>query len=184
MDVRKAANSLETSPWGLVLAYVICVVVSYLAVWALIEPLGIPEDMGGLTSTLPFATQRWFAHAISSFIIGAFLTLMLDFAFRKRLLKKAQGPIAAQTLREYDEAYNDFSKRLAYAMGRCWEHNKSPREHSETYVMKQINEVRTARMRLLKVCGEQLMVSAIYNRTYVPAVRIGLHEKSSGPHAE
>lgn len=104
-------------------------------------------------------------HIASSFIIGAFLTLILDFAFRRQLLKKARAPIAAQTLQEYDEAFNDFCKQLAFAIGRYLEHKRSPRKRNQTFVMDRENEVRRAQMRLLKVCGEPLRVLLVQNGT-------------------
>jgi len=168
VDIKNAWNSLKTSSWGLFLAYIISVILSYLTIWGFIEPLDIPENLKSLTSIPHFITQRWFVHIASSFVIGAFLTLILDFAFRKyvtQLYKRAQAPIAAQTLQEYDEAFDDFTKQLAFAIGRYLEHKRSPEKSDENRVMDRVNEVRRARMRLLKVCGEQLRTLLIQNGT-------------------
>lgn len=81
------------------------------------------------------------------------------------LYQRAQAPIPAQTLKEYNEAFNDFSQQLAFAIGRYLEHKTVPEKKDQNYVMKRVNEARRARMRLLKVCGEQLRTLLIQEGT-------------------
>lgn len=64
--------------------------------------------------------------------------------------------IIVQRLKAYDEIYGDFSKRLAFAIGRYFEHGIDPDKYDEVHVMKQVNEVRQARHRFLSVCGPKI----------------------------
>jgi hypothetical protein len=73
----------------------------------------------------------------------------------KDLTLQRQVSLAAQTLKEYDTAFDDLCKQLAFAIGRCQDHKRTPDEHNIKYAMDRVNEVRRARMLFLKVCGPQ-----------------------------
>jgi hypothetical protein len=160
VNIKSALNWLKTSRYGLIVAYLICVLVSYGAIWAFIEPLDIPETIGDLGNLPQILTKRSTLHIGASFVLGAFLTLLLDLLFRaevtrmyKNLTLQRQVPLAAQTLKEYDSAFDDLCKQLAFAIGRYQDHKRTPDEHNIKYAMDRVNEVRRARMRFLKVCG-------------------------------
>ncbi|MCJ7618251.1 MAG: hypothetical protein MUO43_17110 [Desulfobacterales bacterium] len=162
-EIRTALNVLKNNWWGLIIAYLICVIISYLAIWAIIEPLCIPENLRELQSVPTFIIQRWFVHLIGAIVLGAFLALVLDMIFRvhltklyRQLAREKQGPVSTQTLEEYEKAFNGFCQQLSYAIGRFREHQQSPDKADVNYVMKRVNEVRQTRMRLLKVCGQPL----------------------------
>ena len=60
----------------------------------------------------------------------------------------------------YDEAYKHFTNKLSYAIGRYkgYSSNLAPEKekYTEIGVLEQINEVKSARLQLLSVCGKHV----------------------------
>src|SRR5688572_25414569 len=78
--IKNALEWLQKYWWGLIVAYFTVFMASYLAVWALIEPLNIPDTIDNFPS---FAHSRVFLHLIIAFIVAAYITLALNVYFRR-----------------------------------------------------------------------------------------------------
>ncbi len=81
--MRKAERWLERHWAGLIVAYLLVCLGLYLTIWALIEPLGIPDVI--VADRLPIILKyRGFAHVALTLLLGAHITLILELAFRRR----------------------------------------------------------------------------------------------------
>jgi len=70
---------LRRNWWGLIVAYLLLFVSTYLLIWQFAEPLGIPDTI----ETMPaFAKSRIFLHLTLTFLIAPYLTLILDLIIR------------------------------------------------------------------------------------------------------
>lgn len=78
--IDHAVDWLRKSWWGLAVAYGIVLVASYLTIWQLAEPIGIPDTM----DTVPgWVKTRFFFHVVAAVVIGAHATLILDILIRR-----------------------------------------------------------------------------------------------------
>ena len=104
-----------------------------------------------------FGNYAWIIAATKwSLIFGAFV-----FAIHAYLrAEKNRKHLLNIKTSAYDEAYRHFTNQLSYAIGRykVYSSNLSPKKgkYTEVGVMERINEVRSARLQLLSVCGEQV----------------------------
>jgi len=113
-------------------------------------------------------------------VIGSFSALISAFLVGKRKAKRTQqhqsisnSSIGVQAGRDvsigsigydkdaaYQEAYKRFTNQLSYAIGRYngYSKNLAPenKKYTEVGVMERINEVKSARLQLLSVCGENV----------------------------
>lgn len=85
---KKPLEWLQNYWWGLVVAYIIIFITSYLAIWQLAEPLGIPDRVENFPA---FIFSRVFVHLLATFIVSAYITLALDFWFRYTLSIKIKN---------------------------------------------------------------------------------------------
>ncbi|MEP7338574.1 MAG: hypothetical protein ABI977_12620 [Acidobacteriota bacterium] len=79
---EKPLRWLENYWWGIVVAWSLVFISVYLAIWAFIEPLGIPDV---LSTELGFAKSRVFYHILSSLVASAYITLTLEVYLRKKV---------------------------------------------------------------------------------------------------
>jgi len=91
-----------------------------------------------------------------SLIFGAFL-----FAIHAYLrAEKNRKNLINNKTSAYDEAYKQFTNQLSYAIGRYKGYSSNMAPEKEKYtkvgVMERINEVKSARLQLLSVCGEHV----------------------------
>ncbi len=102
-----------------------------------------------------FGAYTWIIDATKwSLIFGAFIFAIHAYLRaennRKRLLNVK--------ISAYDEAYKHFTNQLSYAIGRYngYSSNSAPEKekYSKIGVLERINEVKSARLQLLSVCGE------------------------------
>lgn len=83
-----ALNWLEKKWWGLIIAHLIILAVTYLGIWQVTEPLGFPDTF----STLPtLARIRGFFHVILTLLIAAYITLALDLFLRRKRWASARN---------------------------------------------------------------------------------------------
>jgi len=75
--------------WGPILACLIGSAIIYLFIWALLEPIGIPEEIEIPQGLLK---SRAFFHIILSLVLGAGLIAYYELDFRKRHWKTLQAP--------------------------------------------------------------------------------------------
>jgi hypothetical protein len=85
MNIKKARQWLEEHWLGLPLAYIIIIALTYIALWQLAEPLGIPGSIDGLEQLAGLTKYRFFFHIVLTFLIGAHVTLILEGLFRRKL---------------------------------------------------------------------------------------------------
>jgi hypothetical protein len=104
-----------------------------------------------------FGKYQWIISASKwSLIIGAFLFAIHAY-IRAEKNRKNLIQIKSST---YDEVYKKFSDAINYAVGRYkgYKENLDPdnRKYTVVGVLEMINEVKTARLRLLSMCGDNL----------------------------
>jgi|GEM_PF-5400978 len=110
---------------------------------------------GNLVET--FGKYQWIISACKwSLIIGAFLFAIHAYIRAEKNRKKLIN-IKAST---YDEVYEKFSDTVNYALGRYkgYKSNVDPdnRKYTVVGVLEMINEVKSARLQLLSICGENV----------------------------
>lgn len=66
--------------WGILIAYAVLVTAAYLAIWAAIEPLSLPDTFQGAPWPI---NARWFYHVTLAIFAGAHLTLFIDLWLRR-----------------------------------------------------------------------------------------------------
>jgi hypothetical protein len=104
-----------------------------------------------------FGKYTWIIDATKwSLIFGAFI-----FAIHAYLrAEKNRKQLTDVRTSAYDEAYKHFTNQLSYAIGRYkgYVSNLAPEEgkYTEVGVWERINEVKSARLQLLSVCGEHV----------------------------
>ena len=104
-----------------------------------------------------FGKYTWIIDATKwSLIFGAFI-----FAIHAYLrAEKNRKHLTNIKTSAYDEAYKHFSNQLSYAIGRYKGYSSNLAPENEKYtvvgVMERINEVKSARLQLLSVCGEHV----------------------------
>ena len=102
-----------------------------------------------------FGAYTWIIDATKwSLIFGAFI-----FAFHAYLrAENNRKRLINVKISAYDEAYKHFTNQLSYAIGRYngYSSNSAPEKekYSKIGVIERINEVKSARLQLLSVCGE------------------------------
>lgn len=77
---RSCIEWLRRHWWGLLVAYVIAVATSFTLIWAVIEPLGIPDHF---TSLWPILSKRSTYHIVGSLLVGANIALLLELFVRR-----------------------------------------------------------------------------------------------------
>ena len=94
-------------------------------------------------------TNFWF---ILFFISVNLLFFLISFNNKKQIINIKTSA--------YDEAYKHFANQLSYAIGRYkgYSSNLAPDKgkYTEVGVMERINEVKSARLQLLSVCGKNV----------------------------
>ncbi|MBV6450876.1 MAG: hypothetical protein MHPDNHAH_01603 [Anaerolineales bacterium] len=96
---KKPLTWLQRNWWGILVAYLIVSVTSYLAIWQLAEPLGLPDKIENFPS---FVSSRIFIHLALTIIVAAYITLFLDVWLRYNHWKNVlanTGIISADTLK-------------------------------------------------------------------------------------
>ena len=78
---EKPLRWLQKSWWGLLIAYILIIVTTYLAIWQFAEPLGIPDSIDNFPY---FVKTRVFLHLSLTLLIAAHITLILDLVIRYR----------------------------------------------------------------------------------------------------
>lgn len=104
-----------------------------------------------------FGDYAWIIAATKwSLIFGAFVFAIHAYV---RAEKNRKHLLNIKTS-AYDEAYKNFTNQLSYAIGRykVYSSDSAPDEkrYTDVGVMERINEVRSARLQLLSVCGEHV----------------------------
>lgn len=141
--MKKTFLSLIKSPW-----------------WGFIgSVVGIFAFFGMSSGTFiaTFGKHAWIVAATKwSLIFGAFIFAIHAYL---RAEKNRKHLINIKTS-AYDEAYKDFANQLSYAIGRykVYSSNLAPEKEKYTKVgvIERINEVKSARLQLLSVCGEHV----------------------------
>lgn len=80
--LQPARDWLKRTWWGSLVAYALLVGASYLGIWAIIEPLNLPDTF---REPLWPLNARWFYHIVAALLIGAHVTLAFDLWRRKSL---------------------------------------------------------------------------------------------------
>jgi hypothetical protein len=94
--LKKASQWLRKHWTGLVTAYVLVCAVTYFAIWAIVEPLGIPDNID--IERLPgLVKYRGFFQVILTLLIGSHLTLILELLFRRTIWKSYRVAYQAHT---------------------------------------------------------------------------------------
>lgn len=104
-----------------------------------------------------FGQYTWVIDATKwSLILGAFIFAIHAYS---RAEKNRKSLINIKTA-AYDKAYSHFSEQLSYAIGRYrdFSSNLAPGNNKYTVigVLERMNEVKSARLQLLSVCGEHV----------------------------
>lgn len=82
--LERARRFIEQNWWGILPAYFIILLGTYLALWQLTEPLGLPEN---ITELPVFMRSRIFIHLVLTPLIAAHVTLLLFLIIRLRTRK-------------------------------------------------------------------------------------------------
>jgi len=103
------------------------------------------------------SSDTWIIGATKwSLISGAFLFAVHAYVRAEKNRKHLTGIKTSA----YDEAYKHFANQLSYAIGRykLYSSNLAPEKekYTEVGVVERINEVKSARLQLLSVCGEHV----------------------------
>lgn len=104
-----------------------------------------------------FGNYTWIIDATKwSLIFGAFVFAIHAYVRAEKNRKHLMNMKTSA----YDEAYKHFTNQLSYAIGRYkgYSSNLAPEKekYTEVGVMERINEVKSARLQLLSVCGEHV----------------------------
>jgi hypothetical protein len=104
-----------------------------------------------------FSKYAWMIDATKwSLIIGAFIFAVHAYIRAEKNRKKLTNIKSSA----FDEAYKHFTNQLNYALGRYrgFSSNLAPdkEKYTEVGVWERLNEVKSARMQLLSVCGEHV----------------------------
>ena len=83
-SIGTAKEALARNWWGLLVAYFVLVVLSYLGIWAFAEPIGIPDKFSSLNDLPNALRHRWFYHVVLTVVLAAHATLVLELVFRCR----------------------------------------------------------------------------------------------------
>lgn len=110
-DVSEIGRTMDNNSWtslekaklwlwkhwtGLFVAYLLVFLGVYLAIWTLIEPLGIPDVI--TTGSFLFLLQRrWFIHVLLTILIASHTVLVLELFFRRRTWKSHRVIYQAHT---------------------------------------------------------------------------------------
>jgi hypothetical protein len=78
--LKDARLWLQKHWWGLIVSHFLLFGGVYLAIWAIVEPLGVADNF---EKPPDFARFRIFYHLILTVIIAAYITLILDLYFRR-----------------------------------------------------------------------------------------------------
>jgi hypothetical protein len=95
-SLKKAERWLRKHWAGLLIAYLLVCPVVYFAIWAIIEPLGIP-DVIDADSIPAILKHRGFAHVMLTLLIGSHIVLILELAFRWKTWKSYRVAYQAHT---------------------------------------------------------------------------------------
>lgn len=116
---------LKKKWWGLLIAYTISVVGFYLAIWATIEPFGIPDKFETLWT---FFSNRLTYHIAASIVLGAHITLLLDLLIRKDYLTKGANDLGLiNQLPPFDKGYSVIDSKSFYdAIADQYDQRNSP----------------------------------------------------------
>jgi len=80
----KARQWLQKDWSGLIVAYLLVLIVVFFAIWAVMEPFGIPATVD--VNRLPgFTKRRVFFHIILALIVSAYITLILELLCRRKI---------------------------------------------------------------------------------------------------
>ncbi len=104
-----------------------------------------------------FSKYAWIIDATKwSLIIGAFIFAIHAYLRAEKNRKKLTNVKSYA----FDEAYKHFTNQLSYALGRYkgFSSNLAPdkEKYTEVGVWERLNEVKSARLQLLSVCGEHV----------------------------
>lgn len=104
-----------------------------------------------------FSKYAWIVDATKwSLIIGAFIFAVHAYLRAEKNRKKLTNVNSCA----FDEAYKNFTNNLSYALGRYkgFSSNLAPdkEKYTEVGVWERLNEVKSARLQLLLVCGEHV----------------------------
>ena len=114
--IDKALNWIERGWWGVIGAYIVVFVTTFVAIWAVLEPMGVGERID-LSST--FATSRIFVHVLAAVVISAHIVIVLltiKLAYKKLLDAKRFGikilrPRPGAGVDNPFEVFGSYSKR-------------------------------------------------------------------------
>lgn len=75
--------------WGLVVAYLLLLIGSYLTIWQVIEPLGLPDNFGEVSEII---NTRVFYHLNLTLLFAAHVTLILNLILRYKEQTRRDTP--------------------------------------------------------------------------------------------
>ncbi len=76
--MEKAWNHILKDWWGLLVGLVIILTLTYVTLWTIAEPLGIPDQLDGLPKS------RGIYHILITLLVGAYITLALELWARRK----------------------------------------------------------------------------------------------------
>lgn len=98
---NKAADAMRRQWWGLIVAYLLISVLSFLIIWAFLEPAGVPNEF--TPESLPsFLLQRIFLHIYLSLLVGAFITMLIELFIRRDTWVIIRSAIRLQKHEDYE----------------------------------------------------------------------------------
>ncbi len=87
-SIKRAIQWLRYHWLGLIIAYLIILVGTYLGIWQFSEPIGIPENIDTLPNWIRnLMGYRIFFHLTLTVLIGSHITLVLDLFLRRDILQ-------------------------------------------------------------------------------------------------
>ncbi len=82
--LANARDALRRAWWGLLVAYAVLVVFSWAVIWAIVEPLGVPEVVPWWTNA------RWFVHIVVVLLVSSHAALLLEIFERRRVWQEGK----------------------------------------------------------------------------------------------
>lgn len=106
--------------WGLLIAYCVAIAGSYIAIWIVVEPLGIPDNF---TTLSPMLNARATYHILGSILLGVHVVLLLELLVRKR----HWTALAGQPIPSFDRGYGvQHSKAFYDTIASRYDQRNSP----------------------------------------------------------
>lgn len=119
--IDKAMQWLRKHWWGLIVAYAIALVTTYSVIWALIEPLGIPDTFESVT---PLLHKRSTYHVLAALLLAPYLVLALELLVRKAHWKHVGSSTRPPP---YDKGYDVQDAKTFYnAIASQYDQRNSP----------------------------------------------------------